>query len=330
MGSKIMEMQNAQRPKAHIAQRTGADGFGPQPPPSAKSQTSLDLRGPPKTNTSAKFHRPTSRSDNPRCCSDGGCCSQRDGRRALSIRRAQCGPQPRPLRRGPGGLSGPGTRIPQAKVAGHRYSGAGGKAEGPGHPPRGRGFGPPRPGRRAVGNTPRGAVARRRAVLRNRTPAPNALHEAILVHVLSHLRGEGGGGDLRDPPTQIFGKPRDPEMSHPHEAGGGGVGPHPPTQQKAKKAKVFFRRQPRHPQISHPHGGGGDTPHPEFPKYPPTHLPTPHRVGQAVNTSLVQCRISCMLLLLTEGSTGCVYVCVCAFEGGGGAYYGGRPAWVYG
>ena len=26
----------------------------------------------------------------------------------------------------------------------------------------------------------------------------------------------GGGGDLRDPLIQIFGKPADPEMSHPH------------------------------------------------------------------------------------------------------------------
>ena len=34
----------------------------------------------------------------------------------------------------------------------------------------------------------------------------------------------GGGDELRDPPTWIFGKPRDPEMPHPPKAGGAGMG----------------------------------------------------------------------------------------------------------
>ena len=37
--------------------------------------------------------------------------------------------------------------------------------------------------------------------------------------------------ELRDPPTQSLGKPRDPELSHPHEGGGGGgcwTPTHPP------------------------------------------------------------------------------------------------------
>ena len=40
------------------------------------------------------------------------------------------------------------------------------------------------------------------------------------------------GGELRDPPTQIWGKYRDPELSHPHGGVGGGGGlldSHPPT-----------------------------------------------------------------------------------------------------
>ena len=40
----------------------------------------------------------------------------------------------------------------------------------------------------------------------------------------------GGGGELRDPPTQNLGNPRDPELSHPHRGGRGGwTANHPPT-----------------------------------------------------------------------------------------------------
>ena len=35
-------------------------------------------------------------------------------------------------------------------------------------------------------------------------------------------RGVEWTGELRDPPTQTLGNPRDPELSHPHKGGGGG------------------------------------------------------------------------------------------------------------
>ena len=38
-----------------------------------------------------------------------------------------------------------------------------------------------------------------------------------------------GGDDCRDPPTQIFGKPTNPQMSHPRREGGGLLDTHPPT-----------------------------------------------------------------------------------------------------
>ena len=60
--------------------------------------------------------------------------------------------------------------------------------------------------------------------------------------MLSHGGGGAGGGgwrggDLRDPPAPIFGKPRDPEMSQPHrgggEEGGGLLDSHPVSHQSS-------------------------------------------------------------------------------------------------
>ena len=49
----------------------------------------------------------------------------------------------------------------------------------------------------------------------------------------------GGGGGLEDPPTQNLGKPRDPDLSHPHSGRGGGLldsqpPTHPPSQSATK------------------------------------------------------------------------------------------------
>ena len=44
---------------------------------------------------------------------------------------------------------------------------------------------------------------------------------------------KGGGGGIRDPTSQILGKPSDPELSHPHRGGGGAV-EQPPTQSATK------------------------------------------------------------------------------------------------
>ena len=62
-------------------------------------------------------------------------------------------------------------------------------------------------------------------------------------------------------PLQICGKPRGPEMPHPHGMGGGWVGPHPQAQPRTQKQKggTFFASGAfgaTHPKMSYPPGGG--------------------------------------------------------------------------
>ena len=75
-------------------------------------------------------------------------------------------------------------------------------------------------------------------------------------------------GDLRDPPTQSFGTPRDPEMSTPTAGGGrGALGPHPPTppltHPGAERGTFYCFRQGTLPSR-----GGTSTPATEFCKLP--------------------------------------------------------------
>ena len=73
----------------------------------------------------------------------------------------------------------------------------------------------------------------------------------------SSARGGGAGSDLRDPATQIFGKPTDQQISHPW-----GPPIHPNT-----IGKMPYHRQnaltsasgahPKSPTMAHPTGGGG-------------------------------------------------------------------------
>ena len=83
----------------------------------------------------------------------------------------------------------------------------------------------------------------------------------------------------------MFGKPREPEMSHPHlgEGGGGTAGPHspthppvPPTHPEAEKGKfcsAAFGANPPTPKCPTPQGGGGT--HPPTQNFCTTHRPIP-------------------------------------------------------
>ena len=108
--------------------------------------------------------------------------------------------------------------------------------------------------------------------------------------------GGGGGGEFQDPPTQNLGKPKDPELSHPHGGGGGWTPTHPPTHPathsaKSKKRQNFpcgaFGADPITPKMAHPHGrwGGSVDTHPPRISQTPTH-PPPRPVGRTLSKTL--------------------------------------------
>ena len=74
-------------------------------------------------------------------------------------------------------------------------------------------------------------------------PFLSALHSLRYRHRDVLIDRRGGGGELRDAPTQILGNPRDPELSHPHKGGGGGGAVGQPATQSATQSATQQPKQ---------------------------------------------------------------------------------------
>ena len=88
----------------------------------------------------------------------------------------------------------------------------------------------------------------------------------------------GGGGWISGTrPPRFFGKPMDPQMSHPSPTHPPTHPPtpltHPPHYHRQNALNSAFGADPKSPTMAYPRGGGGDwkPTHPEILTIPPTH-----------------------------------------------------------